>query len=58
MEHSFDIKIAKEYGIEEAIILKNIYFWVQKILQTKSIFMMGNIGLTTARKHLRNYSHT
>ena len=30
MEHSFDIKIAKEYGIAEAIILKHIYFWVNK----------------------------
>lgn len=30
MEHSFDIKIAKEYGVIEAIILKNIYFWVKK----------------------------
>lgn len=30
MEHSFDINIAKEYGITEAILLKNIYFWVKK----------------------------
>ena len=29
MEHSFDINIAKEYGIEEAILLKHIYFWVK-----------------------------
>lgn len=30
MEHSFDIDLAKQYGIEEAIILKHIFFWVQK----------------------------
>ena len=30
MEHSFDINIAKEYGIEEAIFLKHFYFWVKK----------------------------
>ena len=30
MEHSFDIEIAKEYGVNCAIILKNIYFWVKK----------------------------
>jgi len=30
MEHSFDIEIAKEYGIQCAIILKNIYFWIEK----------------------------
>lgn len=30
MEHSFDINIAKEYGIEEAIFIKHFYFWVKK----------------------------
>lgn len=30
MEHSFDIKIAKEYGIEAAIILKHLYYWVKR----------------------------
>jgi hypothetical protein len=30
MEHSFDIEIAKRYGIQPAILLKNIYFWIEK----------------------------
>ena len=30
MEHSFDIDIAKEYGILEAILLKHIYYWIEK----------------------------
>ena len=30
MEHSFDVKIAQKYGIEEAIILNNLYFWIEK----------------------------
>lgn len=30
MEHSFDIDIAKEYGIQPAIILNNLYFWIEK----------------------------
>ena len=30
MEHSFDIEVAKEIGVTGAILLKNIYFWVQK----------------------------
>ena len=30
MEHSFDIDIAKRYGIQPAILLKNIYFWIEK----------------------------
>lgn len=30
MNHSFNTEIAKEYGLEEAILLENIYFWVRK----------------------------
>ena len=30
MQHSFDIEVAKEYGIEEAVILNNLYFWIEK----------------------------
>ena len=30
MEHSFDIEIAKEYGVNCAVILNNLYFWIQK----------------------------
>lgn len=30
MEHSFDIKIATEYGMECAVIIKHLYFWIKK----------------------------
>lgn len=30
MQHSFDIEIAKKYGIEEAILLNNFEFWISK----------------------------
>lgn len=30
MQHSFDIDIAKEYGILEAILLNNLEFWISK----------------------------
>jgi len=30
MFHSFDIRIAKEVGVNAAIIFQNIFFWVQK----------------------------
>jgi DNA-binding PadR family transcriptional regulator len=30
MNHSFNISVAEEYGIEEAILLENIYFWCKK----------------------------
>ena len=30
MNHSFNIEVAEAYGIEEAILLENIYFWCKK----------------------------
>lgn len=30
MQHSFDIDIAKKYGILEAILLNNLWFWIEK----------------------------
>ena len=30
MEHSFDIEIAKEYGMFEAVLLKHLYYWIEK----------------------------
>lgn len=30
MQHSFDIDIAREYGILEAILLNNLWFWIEK----------------------------
>lgn len=30
MYHQFSTKIAKQYGLEESILLENIYFWVKK----------------------------
>ena len=30
MQHSFDVEIAKEYGVLEAILLNNLWFWVEK----------------------------
>lgn len=30
MQHSFHIELAKEYGILEAIIINNLFFWIEK----------------------------
>ena len=30
MNHSFNVEIAKKYGIEKAILIENFYFWVIK----------------------------
>lgn len=30
MEHHFNVAVAKEYGIEEAVILHNLHYWIYK----------------------------
>ena len=30
MQHSFDVEIAKEYGVLEAILINNFQFWIEK----------------------------
>lgn len=30
MNHTFNTEVARRYGLEEAILLENIYFWVRK----------------------------
>lgn len=41
MEHSFDTLVAEIMGIEEAIIFKNIMFWVDKNRANKVNFVDG-----------------
>lgn len=41
LEHSFDVKIAEKYGINCAIILKDIYFWVKKNIANEKHFYDG-----------------
>ncbi|MGL6113523.1 MAG: hypothetical protein ACRC1R_00650 [Cetobacterium sp.] len=42
MNHSFDIDLAKEYGIEAAIILENFAFWIKKNSANNVNFIDGN----------------
>lgn len=30
MQHNFDIDIAKEYGLKEAILLNHLWYWIEK----------------------------
>ena len=30
MEHSFNVELASIYGIEEAILIQNLFFWINK----------------------------
>lgn len=41
MEHSFDIDLAKKYGILEAILLKNLWFWIKKNEANEKNFFDG-----------------
>ena len=42
MQHSFDIDIAKEYGILEAILLNHMWFWIKKNEANDMNYFDGN----------------
>lgn len=41
MEHHFDVEIAKEYGLNEAILLNNIFYWIEKNRANEKHFYDG-----------------
>ena len=41
MQHSFDIDIAKDYGILEAILLNNLWYWIEKNRANETNFFDG-----------------
>lgn len=41
MTHSFNVEIASEYGIEEAILIQNFAFWIGKNSANKTSFFEG-----------------
>lgn len=42
MNHSFNIEIATEHGLEEAIVLENIVFWIRKNIANQKNYYDGN----------------
>ncbi|MCI8620600.1 MAG: hypothetical protein HFJ50_01960 [Clostridia bacterium] len=50
MQHNFNVEIAKEYGIHEAIILENIYFWTEKNKANKKHFYDGSYWTYNSKK--------
>ena len=42
MNHSFNVEIATQYGIEEAIVLENLHFWIEKNKANKKHRIDGN----------------
>lgn len=50
MQHSFDVELAKEYGILEAILMQNIYFWIKKNKANKKHFYDDRYWTYNSRK--------
>lgn len=50
MQHSFDVELAKEYGILEAILIQNIYFWIEKNKANKKHFYEDRYWTYNSRK--------
>lgn len=50
MQHSFNIEIAKKYGILEAILLQNIYFWTEKNKANKVHYYDNNYWTYNSNK--------
>lgn len=54
MNHSFDINIAKKYGIEEAILLQYLYFWIEKNKANEKHFYNGTYWTYNTKKAFSN----
>lgn len=50
MEHSFNIFIAERYGIPSAVLLKNIYFWIEKNRANETNFYDGYYWTYNSKK--------
>lgn len=54
MDHSFNVEIAKRYGIHAAVILKSIYFWITKNIANEKNYFDGNYWTYNSKKALSN----
>ena len=50
MEHSFNVDIAKEYGVYEAIVLRHFQFWIQHNKANETNFYAGRYWTYNSRK--------
>ena len=50
MEHSFNISIATKYGVNSAILLNNIYFWIEKNKANETNFYDGYYWTYNSKK--------
>lgn len=50
MNHSFNTKLAEKYGIEEAILIENIAFWIRKNIANKKNCQEGEYWVFNSAK--------
>lgn len=52
MEHQFNVQLAQKYGIEEAILIHNLFFWINKNAANEKHLYDGNYWTYNTQKAL------
>lgn len=55
MNHQFNTKIAEKYGIEEAILIEHLYFWIHKNECEDEMFKDGRSWCYSSAKAFNKY---
>ena len=55
MEHQFNVELATKVGVEKAVIIHNMYFWINHNAKNKKMYTMVVFGLTTHQAHSVSY---
>lgn len=50
MEHQFNVQLAQKYGIEEAILIHNLFFWINKNAANEKHFHDGHYWTYNSQK--------
>ena len=50
MQHSFNVELAKEYGILEAVLLNHLWFWIKKNKANNTNYFDGNYWTYNSKK--------
>lgn len=50
MQHSFNVEIAKKYGILEAVLLNHLWFWIKKNKANNTNYFDGNYWTYNSKK--------
>ena len=58
MIHHFTVGVAREYGLNEAVILQNIYYWVDKNATNRRHLHDGRYWTYNSAAASPNSSHT